>query len=257
MPTSRSLVALVLALCALDASAGTRVEGMSCDVHSDYDLSVTERSIVMTRESGTPRTVLMRQGRLFVDEAWVALSAADTARVGAFEDGVRAAMPEAQAVGREAADIAFTALGSVAAGLSDDPAAVQARLARARVQLDQKLGRSVTATRFDGRDLGDGIGEAVGEMVPMIVGDLVGGALSAAFSGDASRLKRLENLDAQIEAQVRPRTQRLEQRAARLCTRMVELDRIDASLDYRLPGGAPLNLLDARARPQGSNAAAR
>ena len=73
---------------------------------------------------------------------------------------------------------------------------------RARAKIDTRLARSVTATRFNGDDLGQGIGEAVAEVIPSMIGDIVSGALGAAFSGDASRLKRLENLDAQIEARV-------------------------------------------------------
>ena len=66
-----------------------------------------------------------------------------------------------------------------------------------------------------------------------MIGDIVGGAISAAFSGDASRLKRMENLDAQIEARVKPRAEALEQRAEGLCRRMVALDRLDNALEYR------------------------
>ena len=79
-----------------------------------------------------------------------------------------------------------------------------------------------------------------------MIGDIVSGAIGAAFSGDASRLKRLENLDAQIEARVEPRAKALEQRADSLCRRMVELDRIDDALEFRLADGQPLDLLRAR-----------
>ena len=50
---------------------------ISCDVESDYELHVTQRSVILTREHGTPEVLLMRQGRLFVDGNWVQLSAAD------------------------------------------------------------------------------------------------------------------------------------------------------------------------------------
>ena len=137
-----------------------------------------------------------------------------------------------------------------------DTVAAKAKLDKARVQLDARLARSVTTTRFDGRELGEGIGDAVKEMVPMLVGDIVGGTIRAALSGDAARFQRLDNLDARIEAQIKPRAERLEQRADRFCQRLVELDRIDASLEYRLPGGKPLNLLDATYLPKAGRSVA-
>lgn len=241
------LTALVLLSLSCGAVFAAEIQ---CDVESDYDLSLNERSVIFTRDDRSPddrrpKAIVLRQGRLFVDDQWVALNAADTRRIAAFEQGTRAAMPEAQAIGRAAADIAFTALGEVAAGFSDDPKGVQTKVAQARAQLDARLARSVTANRFNGRDLGDGIGEAVTAVIPSMIGDIVGGAISAAFSGDATRLKRLENLDAQIEAKVRPRAELLEKRAEGLCTRMIELDRLDNAVEYRLPGGQALNLLQA------------
>lgn len=237
----RRLLALTVLSLAC-SSAFANPGGCDVDVESDYDLALNERSVILTRASGVPKAIVMRQGRLFVDDAWVPLSPADSGRIAAFEQGARATMPEAQAIGRAAADIAFTTLGEVAAGFSSDPASSQARLARARTQLDARLARSVTATRFDGRDLGNGISQAVGAVLPSMIGDIVGGAISAAFSGDASRLKRMENLDAQIEAKVEPRARALEQRAAGLCRRMIALDAIDNALEYR-HRGQPLDLL--------------
>ncbi|MFC5593062.1 DUF2884 family protein [Lysobacter niastensis] len=219
---------------------------VSCSMDSDYDLSLNERSVILTRDSGVPKAIVMRQGRLFIDDRWVTLGAADTQRIADFERGTRAAMPEAQAIGRDAADIAFTVLGEVAAGFASDPKQAQAKIARARAQIDARLAHSVTPTRFDGSDLGEGIGAAVSEVIPSMIGDIVGGAISAAFSGDSSRLKRLENLDAQIDERVEPRARALEQRAQALCSRMADLDRIDDAIEYRLPDGRPLDLLRAR-----------
>jgi hypothetical protein len=231
---------------------GAEVKGadvkVSCSMDSDYDLSINERSVILTRDSGVPKAIVMRQGRLFIDDRWVALSAADSQRITEFEKGAREAMPEAQAIGRDAADIAFTVLGEVAAGFASDPKVAQAKIATARSQIDARLARSVTPTRFDGSDLGEGIGAAVSEVIPSLIGDIVGGAISAAFSGDSSRLKRLENLDAQIDERVEPRAQALERKAQSLCRRMIELDRIDDALEYRLADGRPLELLRARPR---------
>ena len=247
----RLLVVSVLSLAsahALAADVESTDVKVSCSMDSDYDLSINERSVILTRDSGVPKAIVMRQGRLFIDDRWVTLSVADSQRIRDFEKGAREAMPEAQAIGRDAADIAFTVLGEVAAGFASDPKASQAKIAAARSQIDSRLAHSVTPTRFDGSDLGEGIGAAVSEVLPSLIGDIVGGAISAAFSGDSSRLKRLENLDAQIDERVEPRAQALERKASSLCKRMVELDRIDDALEYRLADGRPLELL--RARPQ-------
>lgn len=235
----------LLALTVLSLACGSAFasrDGCDLDVESDYDLALNERSVILTRDSGAPKALVMRDGRLFVDGAWVTLSPADSRRIAQFEQGTRATMPEAQAIGRAAADIAFTTLGELAAGLGSNPGHGQAKLAKARVQLDARLARSVSATRFDGRDLGEGISDAIGEVLPSLIGDIVGGAISAAFSGDSRRLKRMENLDAQIEAKVKPRALALERRAEGLCRRMIELDGIENSLEYR-HAGKPLELL--------------
>ena len=246
--TGRSVSARLLALSALALCCGAAAAAeIECNIESDYELSLNERSVIFTRDSGTPKAIVMRQGRLFVDDKWLSLSSADSQRLSEFERQTRAAMPEAQLIGREAAEIAFTALGEVAAGISSDPKAVQAKLAKARKQIDARLARSVTPNRFNADELGDGIGEAVGEVIPSLIGDIVGGAIGAAFSGDETRLSRLENLDAQIEARVKPRADALERRAESLCQRMVELDRLDNALELRIDG-QPLNLLYAKAR---------
>jgi len=246
-PTMHRLLAVsVLSMACGSAFAGGHIGSgnMRCDVESDYDLTLNERSLILTRRHGTPKAIVMRGGRLFVDDEWVKLDAADSQRIAEFEKGTRATMPLAQAIGRDAADIAFTALGEVAAGLSSEPRAAQAKVAKARAQIEARLSRSVTANRFNGSDLGEGIGDAVKEVIPSMIGDIVGGAIGAALSGDAARLKRMENLDAQIEAKVKPRADALEKRAETLCRQMEALDRIDNALTYRFDG-KPLNLLEA------------
>jgi len=232
-------------------AAGAQVHVDDCSVDSDYDFHLTGRSVVLLDRNGSPHTVLMRQGRLFVDDRWVEVSAADARRLADYERQARAAMPLAADIAREATAIAFDALAEVAAGFGSDPDASRKRLAETRQVLDAELAKSVGPTRFDRENLGDAIGEAVAKVVPSLVGDIVGGALRAAFSGDAARLQRLENLDAQIEALVEPRTRALEADARALCRRMEALDAIDEALDYRLPDGSRLDLLEVRA-PKGA-----
>lgn len=235
----RAFALVVLAL----ACANVAAKDVRCRVESDYDLTLNSRSLILVRDAGTPKAIVMRQGRLFVDNAWITLGTEDVRRLAAFEQGTREAMPEAQALGRAAADIAFTALGQVAAGFSSDPKATRDKLNAARAKLDERLAGAVNAHRFDGRDLGHGIAAAVEEAIPDLIGDIVGGAISAAFAGDKTRLERMEHLDAEIEAAVMPRAAALEQRAAALCQRLEALDALDNALDYRMADGQPLQLL--------------
>ena len=239
-PAVRS-VALSLAL--LLTATATHAKDIHCNIESDYDLSINQQSVILTRDSGAPKWIVIRGDRLFVDDRWVALGSEDRQRIAAFDRGTREIMPLAAQIGRDAADIAFTALGEVAAGFSNDPATTRAKLEQARGKIDARLARSISANRFDSGDLGKGIGEAVSEVVPLVIGDIVGGAVRAALSGDTARLQAMEGLDQQIEARVQPRARALEKRAQQLCLKMRELDRLDSALAYRLPGGTTLDLL--------------
>lgn len=216
---------------------------IGCDIESDYDLSINSQSVILTRESGTPKWIVIRGERLFVDDRWVSLVAEDRVRMADIDRNIREAMPLAREIGRDAADIAFTALGEVAAGFSNDPGKTRARLDEARDRIDTRLARSVAANRFDGRDLGKGIGDAVSEVVPLVIGDIVGGAVRAALSGDTARLAEMENLDQHIEARIEPRAKALEKRAEALCRKLEALEQLDNALAYRLPGGATLDIL--------------
>lgn len=235
------MLGCALMLVAGGAAAAGGID-VNCDVSSDYDFALTDKSVILTRKGAAPKTVLMRQGRLFIDDHWVEVSDADRGRLVDYEREARAAMPLAARIARDAATIAFTALGEVAKGFSRDPAATEAKLQQARADLDRRLARSVSATHFNSTELGKGIGEAVSDVVPRVVGDIVGGALRAAFTGDTAQLEQLDNLDARIEAVVEPRARALERNAETLCRTMQSLDRIDDALEYR-HAGKPLQLL--------------
>lgn len=237
----RHLATLALMLLA----AGAHARDFSCNVESDYDLNINDTSVILTRDSGTPKWIVIRQNRLFVDDRWVQLSSEDHKRIGAFAASAREVMPLASAIGRDAAEIAFVALGEVAAGFSQDPARTRARLDKARAQIDARLAHSVSANRFDSDGLGDAVGEVVGEVLPSLIGEIVGGAVSAAFTGDTARLQAMQGLDRKIEAQVEHRAKALEKNAEQLCLRMLALDELDNSLAYRLPDGSALDMLQA------------
>jgi len=248
------------------ALAGVLVSGMAtagsgsdinveCNVHSDYEFALTAKSVVLTRKTGSPETVLIRDGRLFINDAWVTVSAADSQRLKQYERDTRAAMPLAMQISKDAADIAFTALGEVAKSMSKDPARTNAKLKEARAELDRALARSITANSFNSDALGKGIGKAVGDVMPMIVGDIVGGALRAAFSGNDQNFDQFDDMDARIDAIVEPRARALEKNAQQLCTQMRALDGIDNALEYRYHG-QPLDLLRVEDRVDGDTTTA-
>src|SRR3546814_18999534 len=124
----------------LRAPAGTAAVSdfdVECDVHIEYYFGQTSRILVLVRDDGAPKPVLMRQGGLFIDDRWVEVGAADRQRLSDYEREARAMMPLAAKIGQDAADIAFTALGEVAKGFSLDQDATDAKLAQARADLDR------------------------------------------------------------------------------------------------------------------------
>ena len=139
---------------------------------------------------------------MFIDDAWVNLSKDDSKRIAEYETHIRAMLPLAAQIGRDAADIAFTALGEVATGLSAHPEQTRAALAKSRGDIDKRLATAVSANRFNGNELGNSIAHAIAEVLPLVIGDIVGGAISAAFSGDEARIERMNNLDKEIERRV-------------------------------------------------------
>lgn len=241
----RTLATLLLVSACAPALAQIEVSA-SCEVDSDYRFSLSERSAILIREQGTPARLVMRQGRLFVDDAWVALSDADRERLAAYEREARAAIPLARGIAHGAVEVAFAALSEVGIALGADAERSRAQLDAARERLDRRLAQAVGPTRYRPGEMGDAIAGAVRDVLPTLVGDLAGGAVRAALSGDAERLRRLETLDADIEARIRPRAEALERDADALCERMRRLDALDDALEYRLPDGRRLDLLQVR-----------
>ncbi|WP_360820459.1 DUF2884 family protein, partial [Streptomyces sp. NPDC047042] len=81
------LAAAAAAMLACGAAfADVKVDG-HCEIDSPYQLTLNERSLILTRQDGEPKALVMRQGRLFVDDRWVALSADDSRRLAEFERG--------------------------------------------------------------------------------------------------------------------------------------------------------------------------
>ncbi|APP75396.1 hypothetical protein BJD12_09200 [Xanthomonas vesicatoria ATCC 35937] len=239
-------MAAVLALGLFAAAEVAVADDMQCDVSSDYDLTLNPRSLILIRtgeSSGAPARLVMRQGALFVDDRWVTLSADDHTRLVQFERQTREVVPLAQEVGREAADIAVTALGEVAAGFSRSPEATRAQLASVREKIDLRLKQSFSKSQLTPVNIDDDIGALVAEVLPQLIGDVVAGAVQSGLTGNAVQLRSLDGLEARIERLVEPQARALRPRAQRLCDRVEALDGLDNALAYRLPSGEPLQLL--------------
>ncbi|WP_425612990.1 DUF2884 family protein [Xanthomonas hydrangeae] len=224
----------------VDAAAA---KDLHCEVSSDYDLTLNPRSLILIRESGTPQRLVLRQGALFVDDRWVALSADDRARLIQFERQTREVVPLAQQVGREAADIAVTALGEVAAGFSRTPETTRTQMANVREKIDTRLKQSFSKSQLTTIDIDDDIGAMVAELLPQLIGDVVAGAVQSALTGNDVQLRSLDGVEARIERLIEPQARALRPRAQQLCERVEALDGLDNALAYRLPSGEPLQLL--------------
>ncbi|CAD7735315.1 hypothetical protein LMG31886_37490 [Xanthomonas hydrangeae] len=221
----------------------TAAKDLHCEVSSDYDLTLNPRSLILIRESGTPQRLVLRQGALFVDDRWVALSADDRARLIQFERQTREVVPLAQQVGREAADIAVTALGEVAAGFSRTRETTRTQMANVREKIDTRLKQSFSKSQLTTIDIDDDIGAMVAELLPQLIGDVVAGAVQSALTGNDVQLRSLDGVEARIERLIEPQARALRPRAQQLCERVEALDGLDNALAYRLPSGEPLQLL--------------
>ena len=244
--TYRTTFAIALGACLAAAGGVASADELHCEVNMDYDLTLNPRSLILIRDSGTPQRLVMRQGALFVDDRWVTLSDDDRNRLVQFEQQTRAVLPLAQEVGREAADIAITALGEVA---SRDPSATRTQLASVRDKVDLRLKQSFGKSQLTPVDIDDEIGTLVAEMLPQLIGDVVASTVQAAMTGNGAQLRSLDGLEQRIERLVEPQARALRPRAQQLCTRMEALDALDNALAYRLPSGAPLQLLQVDRRP--------
>jgi hypothetical protein len=242
LPPTQAALFFALAL----AAGGTQAHQVDCDVQSDYDISLDDDRLRFERADGTPARIELQRGRLFIDGEPAQLSAEDSARIARMLRELQELAPEVLAIALEALDIAFDALTEVADGLLDDPDATRARLLDAHARISAELRAKPIATLDNGR-LERVVEDTVAELVPGLVADVVKSALTAAFSGDTAAAEALEaraaRLEQEIETRIEPRAAALAKRAQLVCDQIVELDRMEADLDYRLPDGSRLELL--------------
>src|SRR5262245_30659185 len=97
MKFARTTILALAAAAATPAFAHTHERHLSCDMHSDYALTLSPDALRFERDDKSHRLEL-RQGQLLVDGRAVALSAADREKLQRFEQELRALMPEAKAI---------------------------------------------------------------------------------------------------------------------------------------------------------------
>ena len=246
-------LALVLFCVAGVVQAHDHRHQMSCNVRTDFSLQVQGGDYVLTRSHGEPTRVAMVNGQLLVNGQAATLTAADRERVAQLDGELRRFVPESQEVAGEAIDIAFAALTEVARGLASDPDATIADLERAHVRARRDIAASPSIL-FGGKDddaIEGIVDPIVARFVPQITGGAVTLAMKAIFASDKERAAmeaRLERMGDQIDQRVDARADALEPKAQSLCQRLQRMDALDNALDYRLPNGRPLGLLDVDAK---------
>lgn len=246
MPILAALPLLaVLAASPQDADAAWNV----CRAASSYDLTLGS-GLTFERAAPAPRRVEMRDGRLRVDGAPAALNAEDSDRVALFERNVRTLVPQVKTLAERGADLAAQAVraqvASIAPAAAADPQ-FDARLAARTRELKARIAASTSTKDWQGEALDTYAQNVAADVLPIVGADVAQQALDLAMQGDlagAAALKdRAADLQPELEARIRARLRTLEPDARRLCPTLRELDRLEAGIGARLPGG-PLQLIE-------------
>lgn len=222
----------------------------NCGLDSDYDVSLNPGGLSFSRSGAKPALIVMNKGQLLVDGRALALSDADHARIAEYEATVRALVPQAKAIARDAVDIAYAAVSEVAAAFSDtaDSPATRQRLGVLRDEFRTRIDASFDKRPWNDEEFDSLVEKAVTDLMPVILTEVAGNAIAIALSGDEARAAELEKRAARIERDIERRidtqTAQLASRVAALCPMVAKLDAIEGGLDLRLDGGARLNLLD-------------
>lgn len=239
-----------LALAATTATAAAHGNSFdTCDIDSDYGLQITPQALRFSRDEGDPARIEMARGELRVDGRTIAISDADRERLLRYEATVRELVPEAKALASEAVEIAFSAVQHVSNTFNSpdnvDQAAERLVLARRRIQAE--IDASFEREAFNEREVEKLIEQTVEGLLPALIGDITGEAIRIALTGDedaAAELEaRAERMETAIERDVEARAERLEKRAEALCPVVADLDGIEGSLELRLAGDQPLDLV--------------
>jgi hypothetical protein len=246
---NKSLLALSLALAAGAAQAHDSHRNMhvSCDIDSRYTLTASDGAYVFSQDRANPGRIALDHGGLVVDGRKVELSADDQARLRQFDAELDALVPQSRQVATEAINIAFDALGEVARTLASHPRETLAKLDQSRRAALREIDARPLFLFSHNDDAIDAVIEPIlTEFVPEIAGGAVSLAFHAIFASERERdamEARMDRMDKAIDQKVDARADALEPLAEAMCQRLKRMDALDNDLDYRLPGGARLELL--------------
>lgn len=222
----------------------------TCGLDSIYDVTLDKSGLSFQHEGGKPERIVMNKGQLIVDGRTLSLSDSDHARVAEYEATVRALVPQAKAIARDAIDIAYVAVTEVAAAFSDtaDHSSTRKRLGVLRDEFKLRIDDTFEKRPWNEEEFDSLVEKAMGDLMPVVVAEVAGNAIAIALSGDEARAAELEKRAAKIEHDIERRidtqTAQLASRVAALCPMVAKLDRIESGLELRLEDGSRLNLLD-------------
>lgn len=226
---------------------GTDVK-ISCDTHSQYQISMSGQAFVFENDEGRNTRVVLGGGDLFINGRQAALSAADQQRIDDFEAELRLLVPEARKVVSEAVNIAFDALSEVAVALSGKPDK-RAEFDAARAEALAAANDPKSLPIFNDQSLRGIVDPILTEFVPEIMGSAIGFAMKAMFAGEEKAQAMEARMDAmykQLDSRIQARADALEPLAEGMCKRIQRMEAIDAALTVRLPDGRPINFLDTQ-----------
>lgn len=246
----RLLLAAALSFGSAFAVQARSVSIESCGLESDYEVTLDKSGLSFRHGGGKPESVVMRKGELIVDGRPVTLSDADRLRVAEYEATVRALVPQAKAIARDAIDIAYVAVAEVAAafsGTADNPS-TRARLGVLRDEFKHRIDDTFDNRPWNDDEFDSLVDKAIEDLMPVIIAEVAGAAIGIALSGDEARAaeleRRAEKIGHDIEKRVDTQAAQLASRVAALCPMVAKLDSLENGLDLRLDGGKRLNLLD-------------
>lgn len=241
------LSALAVSLLAVGsgAQAKERTVDISCDVRSDYQVSLSGQAFVFENTQGPDTRVVLGGGKLFLNGKPAVLSAADQKRTDAFEAELRLLVPESRQVAVEAVSIAVDALSEVSIALSGDDSK-RAEYDKARAKALAAAKDATTLPIFNDEAMEGIVDPIVAEFVPGITSSALGFAMRSMFAGEEKTQAmdaRMAAMDKDLDARMEARAKALEPLAQAMCKRIQRMDVIDDSLEVRLPNGKPINFL--------------
>lgn len=222
----------------------------SCGLDSDYDVTLDKAGLTFRHDGGKPASIVMSKGQLVVDGRNLSISDADRARIAEYEATVRALVPQAKAIARDAVDIAYVAVTEVAAAFSGtaDDTNTRKRLGVLRDEFKLRIDDTFDKRPWNEDEFDSLVERALGDLMPVVVAEVAGSAIAIALSGDEARAaeleKRAEKIERDIERRVDTQAAQLASRVAALCPMVAKLDRIESGLELRFDDGSRLNLLD-------------